>query len=390
MSPYKGKYYTKKITVNGKPYYVKAKTKAELERKAYERRKELEAGIDRSQNKTVEDWCLEWLAVYKEPKLSEQTYKDVLSLVNNFIIPKGGIGNTPGSNHIEARSEHKEPRPTLRGVKVKDVKPGDLQRILNAMAKEGYSDAYIKKVRTIMHGLFDKAMFEHLIIQDPTRGIERPEGKPAVRRRSITDRERELTLQVAETHRGGIFILIMLFCGLRPQEVAALNWCDIDLENRIIHVNKAVKGNGVIGKPKSEAGVRDVPIPEYLYVRLAKIEHNPFDLVCTHSQGGQYTRTTIQNMWKTFVRALNIAAGCRTYRGKVLPPYFVQDLKMYCYRHTYCTDLEAAGVPISVAQKLMGHSEISVTANIYSHQSKDSVEAARFGLDQYLSTKVAQ
>ena len=45
-------------------------------------------------------------------------------------------------------------------------------------------------------------------------------------------------------------------------------------------------------------------------------------------------------------------------------------------RHTYCTDLQAAGVPINVAKELMGHSDIALTARIYTHKSEEAFESA--------------
>lgn len=79
---------------------------------------------------------------------------------------------------------------------------------------------------------------------------------------------------------------------------------------------------------------------------------------------------------------MNIEMGCKTFKGGLVPPYPVaEDLVMYCLRHTYCTDLQAAGVPINVARELMGHSDISITAQIYTHGSKESFEDARNAID---------
>lgn len=58
-----------------------------------------------------------------------------------------------------------------------------------------------------------------------------------------------------------------------------------------------------------------------------------------------------------------------------------KDLTPYCLRHTFCTDLERAGVPINVAKDLMGHSDIAVTANIYTHRDKGVMRASIALLD---------
>jgi integrase len=75
--------------------------------------------------------------------------------------------------------------------------------------------------------------------------------------------------------------------------------------------------------------------------------------------------------------------GCKTFRGALVPPYPVaDDLVPYCLRHTYCTDLQAAGIPINVARELMGHSDISVTAKIYTHSSEESIKDAADALER--------
>lgn len=57
------------------------------------------------------------------------------------------------------------------------------------------------------------------------------------------------------------------------------------------------------------------------------------------------------------------------------------DLDLYDLRHTYCTDMEKKGVPINIAKYLMGHSDISVTAIIYTHADDETVEQARALID---------
>ena len=76
--------------------------------------------------------------------------------------------------------------------------------------------------------------------------------------------------------------------------------------------------------------------------------------------------------------------GCKVFRNEVLPPFWVaDDLVPYCLRHTYCTDLQAAGVPINIAKEFMGHSDISTTANIYTHSSDEAVSTAAASINAY-------
>lgn len=389
MSPYKEKPVTVKITVDGKPYWVRGKTEREARAKAERKKADIEAGrVVVSPNMTVETWADKWLKMYTK-KSNARDLKDKEGMINNWIVP------VPGVESKTARIKRLPDQPTIRGKKIKSVRQVHLQEILNYMEACGCSASYIKKVRDIMHAIFARAKENKLILDNPTEGLQLPKGT-VEQRRSITDRERELTLQVAETNRGGLFVLIMLYTGLRPGEVAALRWSNVDMDNQIVHVRRAIKADGTEGGPKSKAGVRDVPIPDVLHERLAKIEHEPNDLVCTTAGGEQHNRDTIRQMWNNFVKDMNIAAGCKTVKSKYskhpqpVPPFAIpDDLTLYCYRHTYGTDLQAAGVPINVAKEFMGHENILITAQIYTHHSADSFNDAASKINAYQRSKVA-
>lgn len=62
--------------------------------------------------------------------------------------------------------------------------------------------------------------------------------------------------------------------------------------------------------------------------------------------------------------------GAKVQDGVITKHALAPDLTPYCLRHTFCTDLQRAGVPINVAKELMGHANISVTANIYTHRDQ--------------------
>ena len=123
------------------------------------------------------------------------------------------------------------------------------------------------------------------------------------------------------------------------------------------------------------AGFRDIPIHQELRPRLLAAKGNPFDPVFTMTNGNRLTADGMQRLWKSFVRALDIEMGATVYRNKIIESKVAPDLTAYCLRHTFCTDLERAGVPINVAKELMGHSDISVTANICTHKDADTLHS---------------
>lgn len=345
--------FRKSFTFEGRRYFVRGNTEEEAVEAMIRRKIELEEGKNRiTKNAMYKDWFSEWLETYKMPSVSPSWAKTLSDIGKSVIMPQ--IGNK----------------------RLKDIKPVDIQKTLNS--KAGMSQRYIKLIYIILSDSMTVAMKNGLVQENPCDPVTLPKGRKAESRRAITAKERVYILKTCRTHRSGLFYLIMLYCGLRPGEVAALQWRNIDLTNRILTVDSAVKPDGTIGPPKSDAGFRKIPIPDALLDVLSVQEKSsPFGLVCTNAHGEQLTKSSIKQQWKSFKRQLNIEMGCRTYKGALVPPYPVaDDLVPYCLRHTYCTDLQAAGVPINVARELMGHSDISITSKIYTHSSEESFASA--------------
>lgn len=344
------KYVRKTVTWEGKRYEVKGKT----EQEALEKLAALKASLRNGEvavggNSTVDRWFREWLEVYKKPS-----------------------GITPKSLGLYTEKYNGYIKPAIGNMKLRAVREVHLQKILNE--EEGRSFSHVSKLRMVMQEVFSKARKTRLIPYDPAEDLQLPDCVRGVRR-SITDQERQAILSVADKHRGGLFFLTILYAGLRPNEAAALLWKDIDLENNEIHVYKALEsGTASVKDPKTKAGFRSVPIHSALLPRLLEAKGEPFQRVFTTQAGNQLTDNARTRLWGSFRRALDIELGAETTpRGGILKSVVAEDLTPYCLRHTFCTDLQRAGVPINVAKELMGHANISVTANIYTHKDPSTL-----------------
>ena len=131
---------------------------------------------------------------------------------------------------------------------------------------------------------------------------------------------------------------------------------------------------------KTKNADRLVPIPKELYQLVKNTPKKEFMAVYTN--GNKITADNRGRLWKWLWRLMNIEAGTKTYRNALLEPYVIpKDLTPYCLRHEYCSDLARKGIDIRTAQRLMGHSDISLTANIYTHVNDDKLKevAKRLG-----------
>jgi len=228
-----------------------------------------------------------------------------------------------------------------------------------------------------MKSMFQRAYLSKLIPYNPAENLELPAAKEGTHR-SITKYERRKMLEVAETHYARLWVKFMLYTGLRPGECRALEWRHIDFEKKLIHVEQAMKaGTNEIGEPKSKSGIRDVPINNKLLSDLLEACKTPFEPVFTKpTTGERHDQRSMTNMWYNFKRHLDISMGAKVYGNKIILSIVAPDLVPYCLRHTYCTDLQDAGVPINVARYLMGHTNISMTSKIYTHTTEKVIKEA--------------
>jgi integrase len=345
---------------------VWARTKKELQDKIIAKKMKLQ-DIERgriviTRSMPVRDWAKVWLATYKQPTVSVTTFKDYQRRVD-FILSHVG------------------------GMRLIDVKGTHLQAILNEM--KGFSKDRISKMRLAMTQLFSRAVDDGLLVKNPAANlVVNKEAKDGTRR-SITPYERQITLQTAKTHHAETWILTMLYTGLRPQETAALRGRHINLKTMEIHIEQALKRDGAIGATKTGAGKRTVPLPPELKPYFSKIK--PFDFCFTSFKGRPLTNNNMGTMWTSFKRQMQIEAGCKLYRNALVPPYpIANDLVPYCFRHTYCTDLQDAGIPINVAKDLMGHSSIAVTSKIYTHMTETQFQSTAERIAAYRNNNIIE
>ena len=127
---------------------------------------------------------------------------------------------------------------------------------------------------------------------------------------------------------------------------------------------------------KTKNADRLVPIPLDFLAYVEKVSPGGFDLFSCKSTGDLHNENTYRALLKSLRREMNIAMGARIYRNKLIEPLpLAKDFTPYMLRHTYCTDLKKAGVPLGIAKDYMGHSTIELTANIYSHCDDDTLLA---------------
>ena len=183
------------------------------------------------------------------------------------------------------------------------------------------------------------------------------------------DQVRKLVASLEETPSfKNLGLLITIYSGMRIGEVCALQWKDIDLEEKVIRVNKSIqriyteedamgkmKTELLISTPKTKSSQREIPIVQPLFKMMkdfAKI-CRPDYFVCSG------TTTPIEP--RTY----------RSYYKKKIEEIGLPHLKFHGLRHTFATQLIASKADVKTVSAILGHSDITTTLNTYVHPSRD-------------------
>ncbi len=330
--------FEKTFTYEGKRYHVYGDTEREVYERMALKRRDLEEGrVVINKQMSVKKWTDICVDTYKVD-ISERTRQNIQSIINKHILPY--IGN----------------------MSISAVKPVMCQKILNNLS--GFSKSYIIKTHQILSFIFRTAKENELVISDPTVSLVRPEGH-TTHRRTITPDERRHLLEVCSADHRLIPFLFMLYCGCRPSEalnVRSDDICSID-DVRALHIRGT----------KTVNADRYVPIPLEFLPTIDECDPGGTGLFASKLDGHPHTEASYKQLSKHLKRMMNISMGANMYRNRLIPPLpLADDFSAYCLRHTYCTDLKKAGVPLSIAKDYMGHADISTTANIYSHYDDDT------------------
>lgn len=226
--------------------------------------------------------------------------------------------------------------PMLGMAKLKDLKTYHLQDIINQMAQSGNSTSTMKKAKQTAARIMETALERDLIMRNVFSKVKVPSVEPK-ERRALTEDEKALLTASWQKHRMGLPAMIMMYCGLRRGEVLALRWNDIDLDNKVLHVNKSVnlfQNQPSIKKPKSKAGLRDVPIPNML-IDILKAAPHTYPIVCPDAKGCLMTDTAYRRAWNSYRSFLNSEAGGHPGRNHVMRKQVLDNITAHMLRHPY-------------------------------------------------------
>lgn len=292
-------------------------------------------------NVTFAKMAEEWLQ-FKKTQIKESTYLNYNYIVNKRLVPQIGKLN------------------------IKQIQLYNFNGLIGILM-ERLSNKTVRDAIVVLKGIlkfseikYDKDFKLELIA---TPKIAKKEVQ--IFKESETRKIKDYCLKNKNPRTIGI--LICTYTGLRIGELCALKWEDFNVEKRTIDVThtmqrvyKGKKDTAVIyTTPKTQKSIRRIPISHTLWGMLKK-EINSFDkeaYVLTGEREKYMEPMCLRNYYKQLLKNCDIS-----YR------------KFHCLRHTFATKCIKVGMDVKSLSEILGHSNVSITLNIYVHSSIETKE----------------
>ena len=366
MKPnYRGDKYRKVWRYNGIRQEVTSSSEAGMWERYHDRQKALENGdIIVNKNTTVKRWVEQWLETDKKPAVGKRTFTEIESLLKNSITKD--IGH----------------------MRLHEVKRINLQKVLNDRAGKSFS--HVSKIKIYISELFDAAERDEIIIRSPARHLIMPETTRGTAR-AMTDEEYTAALELCKTHRAGLFVRLLLMCGLRRGEAIPLTWSDINFKKQTLTINKAaefIKGRQEVKDgAKTDAGNRTIKIEDETLtaLKIAKDKSKSILIFPSPVDSGLMCEWHVDKMWKNFLRELDIALGAELHRNEIVKSIICPGddsigLRLHSLRHTCITKLITNGANVKDVQLFAGHANVQTTLDIYAQVEKEAAASRIYNI----------
>lgn len=262
----------------------------------------------------------------------------------------------------------------LGRIQLKNLESIDVQKFYNTLFKQGTTESTLKRIHKIIRPSIKHAYVTSKITKDFTGQIIIPKdtNKKKFEIYPLELREQQIFEEASRESPIYELVIMSLYTGMRQGELLALNWEDINFEKSFVSVSKSYKYSkdiesnkfrGEINNPKTEASNRTIPMPENLKTFLEEYKKR-------RSEYFQNIGIKMKDNFLVFSTPVGTFLDASNIRKELIKIYDSCGLKyrrFHDLRHTFATRLFEMKTPPKTVQVLLGHSDISITLNIYTH-----------------------
>ena len=320
----------------------------------------------------------------------------VCELVEKYLMTKTGVKHSTRTGYKFVQNIlAKEP---FGQRKIASIKTSDAKIFLIKMQEDGRGYSTIHTVRGVLRPAFQMAADDDMIVKNPFQfELHTVVVNDSVKRDALTREQERKFLQfiMEDNHYSQYYdaFYILFKTGLRISEFCGLTMKDIDFKKKVIKVNHQLQRTSdmkyICEKTKTENGVREVPMtPDVMdaFKRVIKLRPTPkIEPIIDGYSGFLFLdkngKPKVALHWEKYFQ-LSVEKYNKIYRVQ-LPK-----ITPHVCRHTFCTNMAKSGMNPKVLQYIMGHGDISVTLDTYTHIKSEDAIAEMERID-YLKTKEA-
>lgn len=255
--------------------------------------------------------------------------------------------------------------PALGARRLAELTPEDIEDWLAGLAHSGYSRSTLARLHGTLTRALDWGQARGMVGRNVSKLVTTPTG-PTRQRRALTVEESRRLLDAAAADPMGPAIATGLLLGLRPGELIALQWQDVDLVAGTVDIQRYLKTRASRRTLKMPARLLDILIA---HVADQVARDTSGDLMFATAAGTPIDRANLRRALRRIAKRADLAT-----------------LTVYELRHSMVSILSAAGVPLEQVADVAGHASPTVTGSVYRHVVSPSVDAAATAMDQVLGS----
>ena len=338
------------------------KTRAEVGAKLAKALSDREGGLTfDANNMNLDDYLRLWLTDSVRDSVRPATYEGYARQVRNHLIP------------------------TLGPIKLRALTPTHLRGLYRDKLDSGLSPRTVQYIHVTIHKALKQALNDGLVPRNVAEAVKPPQ----VRREEIEpltpEQTKKLVEFVSEDRLAALYVLAVT-AGLRQGELLGLKWEDVDLDHGILRVKRTLSGikdgKPIFGTPKTAKGRRSVQLTAKAVEALEK-----------HRKRQIEERKQLVELWRDCDLVFPTRVGTPISRHNLVTRSFkpllvragLPDIRFHDLRHTCATLMLFVGTNPKVVQEMLGHANVSITLDTYSHLLPNMQGEAVGRLDNLLS-----
>lgn len=307
----------------------------------------------------------------------------VADLVDRYMSLKRDIGHNTKRAYGTVINRIKESE--FGQMKVRNVKLSDAKRFYIDLHDTGSKRNTISIYHSVLRPTFEMAVDDDMIRKNPFKfKVADIIPDDAVKRTALTKQQQENYLRfIQENGQDNYYddIVILMGTGLRVSELYGLTKKDVDFKKRLIFIDhqlcRTAEKPYFVKSPKTTSGVRCIPMSDVVYMALKRVVANrqppTVELLVDGYSGFLFLDKA--GMPKVVMHLENYMRGMQKKMERIYGKSFPR-VTPHVLRHTFCTNMQRAGIDVKSLQYLMGHSNVSVTLDVYTHVDFHAVQEA--------------